>query len=540
MFRQALPHWFPEPMPWVHRGIVAIMLRHTDFLLNFGKEMWEEREYEWTETELDKLVRYFTTPIDPDDPDGPKREIFTVHYDGAGRPTAIDLVVKQHVALVIPRGFSKTTIINACNVYEVLFKTLPFLVYVSKAEGHAADQLGTILKELRTNDGLVAVFGQQVPRKQDLQKTTNIDIELYNGVRITVRGSNAQIRGMNKDAIRPHHIVLDDVETTISVESETQTTKNKKWLYSDILLALPRKKGVGRVTLLGTFIANNMMLTWALETGDFTPIVFGALTDDGEPLWEFAMSKEDIEDKRKKAAKNGMLREFNLELMSDRKTQVDKKFAINFPEIIKPMHWSDFEGRAVCIDPASSKKKTSDPTALAVVGMTPRGRLHVLDFTCRVGMSPREQVDEYFKMHFKWQCTHHGVETVAYQAALKFLIEEEMARFSNHFGSSAFFKIDAITHGHTRKIARVELALATRYSAGYITHQQKFPELESQLDLWPNDKLDGPDVVAMAVNLLAPLSPFAVDDEELILGEQTLTPLDNTYFPDAEIDAGIP
>ncbi|KKL46798.1 hypothetical protein LCGC14_2341930, partial [marine sediment metagenome] len=34
--RTFLAHWFPKPVPWVHRGILAILLRRVDFLLDYG------------------------------------------------------------------------------------------------------------------------------------------------------------------------------------------------------------------------------------------------------------------------------------------------------------------------------------------------------------------------------------------------------------------------------------------------------------------------------------------------------------------------
>lgn len=42
--RELLPHWFPLKMPWVHRGIVALIRENPDFLLSFGKEQWRDED----------------------------------------------------------------------------------------------------------------------------------------------------------------------------------------------------------------------------------------------------------------------------------------------------------------------------------------------------------------------------------------------------------------------------------------------------------------------------------------------------------------
>jgi hypothetical protein len=192
----------------------------------------------------------------------------------------------------------------------------------------------------------------------------------------------------------------------------------------------------------------------------------------------------------------------------------------------------DFPSRAIACDPAISDKKTSDYFALGVVGMTPNGIIHVLDVFMDRGLTPKQQVDKFFELHFLWDCTHHGVEAVAYQKALIHLLKEEMFRRARTRGSSAYFEITPIIHGNTGKIERVEGVLSPRYLAGYVTHQRRFPEYETQLLEWPNGKKDGPDVVAMAITLLDPFAAFANNmpgDEEDRLSKDYFPPLDVVF-----------
>jgi len=82
------------------------------------------------------------------------------------------------------------------------------------------------------------------------------------------------------------------------------------------------------------------------------------------------------------------------------------------------------------------------------------------------------------------------------------------------FRKKYYFEPIPIYHSQ-KKILRVEGILAPRYAAGYITHARHFPEYEAQLADWPNSKLDGPDVVTMAVSLLDPHAPEASGDKDL-------------------------
>lgn len=130
-----------------------------------------------------------------------------------------------------------------------------------------------------------------------------------------------------------------------------------------------------------------------------------------------------------------------------------------------------------------------------------------------VGLSPRQQIDMYFDLHFAWNCTRHGVEAIAYQKALVHMLKEEMFRKAKAYGPRAYFEIDEITHGKTGKVERVEGILGPLYRSGYITHERRFAEYESQLFDWPNGKKDGPDSVAMAIALLDPYASLAFDSD---------------------------
>ena len=46
-----LSHWFYEPLTWMHRGYLALLLRRTDFLLKYG--------------EVDKIIQNFVAKRDP-------------------------------------------------------------------------------------------------------------------------------------------------------------------------------------------------------------------------------------------------------------------------------------------------------------------------------------------------------------------------------------------------------------------------------------------------------------------------------------------
>lgn len=512
--RQVFSHWFPEEMPWFHRGILAIILRRTDFLLNFKEEVWANGTSRWTKRKLAKLVRCFTYPVDPNRPEGERRPIFRVRFKEDGRtPAAIDMVINDHVNLIIPRGFSKTTIVNFANIYKALYKLTKFTVYVSEAGPHAEAQLATIQRELSGNEKIISVFGQLKPERTDDERWGAKTFETTTGVKFAARGRGSQIRGLNMFSDRPDTIVLDDVEDKESVATEVQREKTLSWFISDVMEAFGRGKA-GHCYTIGTILHPKALLPTLARGRLFTTIQLGAIDPEGEALWDspYGLSLKKIEQKKQEFARVGKLYEFGLEILSVVKDEAFSKFKREYIRY-KTYEPKDFVARSIHIDPAISNKPGADFCCIAVVGLMENGHKHVCDVVMERGIPFSQQAEEYFRLKMKWDCTHHSSESTAYQAALAQVIRELMFIKAKTFGTKAYFEIRE-TWPHGRKEERVEGILQPIMAAGYLTFQQIWPQLELQFLEWPNEKLDGPDCIAAAISNLEPFAPLSYGDGE--------------------------
>jgi len=438
----------------------------------------------------------------------------------------------------MPRGISKTTLVNASNIRRICYHDTDFLVYLSETATHAEQQLENIKRELESNALLRTVFGEKRPERSDPARWTQGLIETTDGVVVAAKGRGGQVRGLNHRGKRPQDIIFDDVEDKESVRTEEQRDKTRTWLKSDVEPALPQIDGVhkGRIIGLGTVLHHDSLLLSLARDPEWVTVRFGAVDPDGDMIWSHYMDKPAYEKKRRSYVRVAKLSDFNMEFQSSTKSEGDnQKFPSSFVYEAHESFGADFPAIALVCDPAISDKKDSDFCSFGVVGMTPKGRIHVLDVYMERGMTPRQQVDKFFELHFCWNCTHHGVESIAYQQALIHLLKEEMFRRGKSMGPRAYFNIEPITHGRTAKIERVEGILSPRYASGYVTHQRRFPEYEEQILDWPNGKKDGPDVVAMAVTLLDPMAAFAFDpddESENKLEKDQFPPLDEVIGGD--------
>lgn len=543
--RQLFPHWFPRPMPWFHRGIIAIILRRTDFLLNFSKpdspEVWDDGTKYWTKKDLSKLVRHFRYKLNPADDKSPELPIFRVVFAADGRtPIRIDLAVGQNTNLIIPRGFSKTTIINFCNIYKVLHGLTKFTVVISEASSHAEDQLATIGRELSANTRLIALYGELKPDRTDEESWGAKSFETRTGIKFVARGRGAQIRGLNKFGDRPDTIILDDVEDKESVATDVQRDKVLSWFISDVTEALPRNRE-GQIYTIGTILHRHALLPTLAKDPNYTTIRLGALIDTGkrvdngkrddegnvilepvlEPLWDdpkAGLTMEKIQAKKESFALKGKLYEFGLEILSSINLKDKLKFR---PEYIRYQTYqrSDFCSVAIHVDPAISGRPGSDFCSIAVVGLIEAtGKKHLLDIWLKEGAPMSDQIDMYFDMKIKWDTTHHSAESTAFQAAWAQSLREQMFIKAKKFGPKAYFEIrDVWPQG--KKLERVEGILQPLMASGYLTFQQIWPELEVMFNGWPDEKLDGPDSIAAAIANLDPYAALSYGDQEALAAE---------------------
>lgn len=507
-----LGHNFSKPMPWVHRGILAIITRKTDFLLKYG--------------ELDKIIAHFVWSEDPDDEDAPTHAIFHARYADAGEIIAVDIDYTKYSMLMMPRGFSKTTLVGqAAMLYLILFLERKFIVYLSETSGHSEMQINNVKAELEANEIIRAVFGNLVPDRYDSRKWTATMFETTSDVVVMCRGRGGQVRGLNHKGNRPDTIMFDDVEDKESVRNAAQRAKTVDWFYSDVMPALPAMDETATIIGLGTLLHPEALLKVLERDPEWTSMVFAAIDNDGDPLWADNMTLEELERKKKSYALAGKLGSFYMEYMSMIRADEEQKFRKEF-FIIDPFVREELISTALVIDPAISEEKdTADYCALAAVGMSEKGKIGVVDVFAKIGMSPREQVNKFFEMSKSNEATLHGVESIAYQKALVHLLREEMFR-KHHY-----FEIQCITHGRTAKDERILGVLQARYANNYIVHARRFPMLEAQLLDYPNGKKDLPDVVAMAITLLDPYAAAAADPD-LDLGDDEYEPLNKVLKGD--------
>jgi hypothetical protein len=496
MCQGLFPHLFPGRIPWLHRGIWAILTRQTEFLHKYG--------------ELDEIVENFIYQRE-----GTWYKVF------GWKEGQLVMMLGQNTLLMIPRGFSKTTLAGqAKSLRNILYQLHKVTLYTSASAAHANTQIKNIERELETNPRIHALFGQLKPPHNGPQKWTDSEFETTTGSIMVARGSGGQVRGLNFNGDRPSSVVFDDLEDEESVKTDTQRDATVDWAVKDLFPCLAEMNPRSTITGLATLLHADALPMRLSLLPEWTTVKFGALDAKGQPVWPEMLSLEKIEQKKRSYQLLGKLNAFYMEYFNQVRNDETARFRGDMFQYGSP---DEPISTALFCDPAISQKKRADSTVIAAVGIGQKtGRIFVLEIWGKQGATPRETIDNFFRMHIRWACRKAGVEANAYQAALVHIMREEM------FRKKHYFEVEAVHH-HTKNEERIDGILQPRYASGYIWHRERFPELETQLlDFTPGVEGrhdDYPTAVAGAVALLDPFAAHAIG--ELDLAQDEFEPLES-------------
>lgn len=153
---------------------------------------------------------------------------------------------------------------------------------------------------------------------------------------------------------------------------------------------------------------------------------------------------------------------------------------------------------SMTIDPAISEKQSADYFAINVSGMDEHYCIYVLD-TLKGHWKVAESIDNIFTMFQKWRPSCVGLETVAYQKALKSWLEEKQR------GRGIYFPITELRRNtNESKEFRIK-ALEPFYRDGLVYHAPWMKGLEEELLHFPKGKHDDEiDALASQLDLLVP------------------------------------
>lgn len=277
----------------------------------------------------------------------------------------------SQLALGIPRGFAKTTLIKIWCVFCVLFTERKFICVISHTEDHAENIIKDVCIMLSSNN-IKAIFGVWNTNLE--RDRAECKVFIFRGRRIILAGlgANGSIRGLNVGNARPDVMIFEDFQRKIDSENEDLSKK----LYADMYGTFMKAKSP--FGCLFIFVANmyptpGSILKKLKINKDWLSFIVGGIiqdkvTGEAKSLWEDLQPLTQLLKEYQGDLNAGCPEVFLSEVLNDETAGL--KAGIDITKL--PQYPYDEDelptGRGIIIDPALDNP-TSDYNGIGLVGL---------------------------------------------------------------------------------------------------------------------------------------------------------------------------
>ena len=388
-----------------------------------------------------------------------------------------------HFAIEAFRESAKTQIVIRANLLHAL--TYPklsrsYIIIICATQTTAGKRLKDVARDFEASKELSKLAEKIVESSERA-----FEVKYINGssVRLEAYGKGAAIRGLSWGSKRPDLIVIDDPQDTEDSRSETVTESDWDWFLSDVYFWGKNS----RIFLIGNNLGERCIIEQVINNAEalhFTARRIPILDSKGKSAWPEQWPLSKIEQQREEFALMGKTDVWYRERMCQAISPESQKF--------KREYFRYYEGRLdlnnmniyTTVDLAVSLKVNADYSAIVTIGVNPEGHWFVLDIEYG-RYDPTTTMDAVFSAVQKWHPLCVGIETVAYQAALKHFLEKEMPK------RGTFFRIEELK-AEKKKELRID-ALQPRFAVGSVwfkRYAQWLDKLESELLAYPHGAHD--------------------------------------------------
>jgi hypothetical protein len=429
----------------------------------------------------------------------------------------LDFVAKPRtfpqLALGLPRGFGKTTVIKLFVLYCILFTNKKFILIIS----HTASLAENIVHDIAAfldEPNIKKIFGDwTLGRTKDTQDEKHFG---FRGRNIVLKGIGAgsSLRGINVNNMRPDIMIFEDIQSREDADSEKISNDLETWMLGT---AMKAKSPDGCMFL---FIANMYPTKWSLlrklkANPKWTKFIAGGILADGTSLWEELQPIEQLLSEFENDLAAGKAEIFYSEVLNDENAAANN--LIDFTKLppCDIQQGEPFAGNYVIIDPAGMKRK-SDETAIGYFEV--HAEKPVLMEVTSSKLSPADTIRQALKYCLTNNCRLVAIESVAYQATLAYWF----GFICQQLGITGIECVEIYPGGFS-KISRI-LAMFKMYQAGDILvnapiRSQVHAQITSFNPLKDNNQDDILDLLVYAPKVLEAYPEFVVSNGLLVSQE---------------------
>lgn len=428
----------------------------------------------------------------------------------------------SQIALGIPRGHGKTTVIKLFVLYCILFTERKFILVISDTATKAENIIADVIDMLNESN-IMRIFGDWKlgieTNRQDVKKFG------FRGRNIIIAaiGAGGSVRGLNLKNARPDVMVFDDIQSKECSESQVQSAALERWFYST---ARKAKSPHGCLFIFAgnMYPGDNSILKKLKENRTWIKFISGAILADGTALWPELHPLEVLINDLDSDIEAGHASAFFSEVLNDTEAGINDR--VDFTAF-KKWQWTAEDrpqGKFILIDP-STNKLNSDAVAIGYVEVydgTPALREVIEEV-----LSPGNTIRQSILLALRTGTKVIVVESNAYQYSLLYWFNEIATKLNitgMHFVE--------IYSGGMSKNSRISDSMKECTQGEVILHPSVLPLVTHQIANWNPLKRNNVDNILdlisymrKAMNMYGHL--IATEMDPLVLDSGSITVSEN-------------
>lgn len=409
------------------------------------------------------------------------------------------------------RGGAKTTTARLFCCKRIAYGFARTILFISKSEAHAVASVQWLATQIEYNEKFTTAFDLQKGKKWadgDIEILVGVRNHELHGtpihtVRVQAYGILGSIRGVNIEGFRPDTIIVDDPCDEENTATEDGRNKMSDLFFGAVKETLaPRSEAPNAcMCLMQTPLVEGDLSDLCEKRPDFATLTVGILTNEdentAESSWPARWTKSEILMDKRAAESSNQLSLWTREKMC----QIIGRESSDFKEEWL-QYWQILPPDAVyvgAIDPAPvlseiARLKGGGKGAMQAVAVCAywRKKKYIVEYKAARDQDPDMVVNELSRLNRKYNIRHWGVETVNYQATLKWYIEKKVK--DGTLTGLRVVEVPAVKD----KFTRIRQAHTERAKEGRLFTHINHVEYNDQYKKFPNGKLkDIIDAVSM-------------------------------------------
>lgn len=390
------------------------------------------------------------------------------------------------LALGLPRGFGKTTVIKLFILYCILFTKKSFILIVCETQPKAISIVSDIC-DMLDEPNIKKLFGDwRIGLEVDRQEFKKFGFRGRN-ILIKAAGAGTSIRGINEKHLRPDIILFDDIQSREDAESSILFEQLFTWMIGT---AMKTKSPEGCMFL---FIANMYPTKFSIlrklkGISTWTKFIAGGILDDGTSLWEDLQPIEQLLSEFESDFAAGKPEVFYAEVLNDENAAANN--LINLSQLPEPnFDWDEpAVAKFIVVDPAAKGLATSDDVSIGYFEV--HNELPCCRRVDAAKMSPGESIRRALVMALQTGTRVVAVESNAYQVTYKWWFEY----ICRQMGIDGIQCVE-IYSGIASKNSRIMQMLKSYVAGEIFIHEEARVIAHSQISQWRPLRKDNTDGV---------------------------------------------